>query len=122
MVMTSPDGITWTARSAAVANNWVSVTYGNGLFVAVASSGNRVMTSPDGVNWTTRTRPEANRWNVSPTATACSSRWRARHAQVMTSPDGVTWTAQTAARQRMDSVTYGNGLFVAVANTGTHRS
>jgi hypothetical protein len=46
--MTSPDGITWTSRNSAVGNNWISVTYGNGLFVAVAFSGtgNRVMTSP----------------------------------------------------------------------------
>ena len=43
--MTSPDGITWTARTAAEANGWYSVTYGNGLFVAVAYTGtNRVMT------------------------------------------------------------------------------
>src|SRR5690606_5527398 len=46
-VMTSPDGITWTSRSAPEANVWYSVTYGNGLFVAVSTSGtNRVMTSP----------------------------------------------------------------------------
>jgi hypothetical protein len=44
--MTSPDGITWTPRAAAEDNLWQSVTYGNGLFVAVAWSGtNRVMTS-----------------------------------------------------------------------------
>jgi hypothetical protein len=44
--MTSPDGITWTARTSAADNAWLSVTYGNGLFVAVAISGtgNRVMT------------------------------------------------------------------------------
>jgi hypothetical protein len=52
--MTSPDGITWTARNAAADNNWSGVTYGgpagSELFVAVATSGtgNRVMTSPDG--------------------------------------------------------------------------
>jgi hypothetical protein len=45
--MTSVDGITWTARNAASTNSWFGVTYGNGLFVAVAGSGsgNRVMTS-----------------------------------------------------------------------------
>jgi hypothetical protein len=32
--MTSPDGITWTTRTSAADNNWMSVTYGNGLFVA----------------------------------------------------------------------------------------
>ncbi|MEA1929651.1 MAG: hypothetical protein U9M92_02080 [Patescibacteria group bacterium] len=44
--MTSPDGITWTARATAEVNFWYSVTYGNGTFVATAGSGtNRVMTS-----------------------------------------------------------------------------
>jgi hypothetical protein len=63
--MTSPDGITWTARtSSPTDNNWRSVTYGNGLFVAVAGSvtGNGVMTSPDGITWTARTSPTDNIW------------------------------------------------------------
>ena len=44
----------WTLQNSASDNNWTSVTYGNGLFVAVANSGtgNRVMTSYDGINWT----------------------------------------------------------------------
>ncbi len=33
--MTSPDGTTWTSRVSATENNWYSVTYGNGLFVAL---------------------------------------------------------------------------------------
>ncbi len=43
----SPDGITWTSRSSAIDNQWFGVTYGKGLFVAVASYavGNLVMTS-----------------------------------------------------------------------------
>ena len=62
-VMTSPDGITWTAQTAAEANGWNSVTYGTGVFVAVASSGtHRVMTSPDGVTRTAQTAAEANAW------------------------------------------------------------
>jgi hypothetical protein len=48
----STDGINWTSRTVPT-NDWLSVTYGNGRFVAVASSGsgNRVMTSPDGITW-----------------------------------------------------------------------
>ena len=40
-------GTDWTIRTSAADNDWRSVTYGNGLFVAVANSGagNRVMTS-----------------------------------------------------------------------------
>ena len=47
LVMTSPDGITWTSRTSAANNSWFGVTYANGLFVAVSSdgTGNRVMTS-----------------------------------------------------------------------------
>ncbi|MBI38767.1 MAG: hypothetical protein CMF59_04150 [Leptospiraceae bacterium] len=64
--MTSPDGINWTARSAPEANQWQEITFGNGLFVAVASDGtNRIMTSPDGINWTARSAPEANQWRKS---------------------------------------------------------
>ena len=58
-------GVTWTARAAAEQNVWRAVTYGNGLFVAVASSGtNRVMTSPDGITWTPRAAAEANQWRA----------------------------------------------------------
>ena len=61
--MTSPDGTTWTARSAAEANQWRSVMYGNGVFVAVSQNGtNRVMTSPDGTTWTARSAAEATTW------------------------------------------------------------
>jgi hypothetical protein len=62
--MTSPDGINWTGRTAASANWWQSVIYGNGLFVAVSMSGtnDRVMTSPDGITWTARTPVAESMW------------------------------------------------------------
>jgi hypothetical protein len=50
---TSPDGITWTAQTIPLAE-WSSVTFGNGIFVAV-DYGNNVATSPDGIIWTLRT-------------------------------------------------------------------
>lgn len=56
-VMTSPDGITWTARVAAAANQWLSVCWSAelGLFIAVSIDGtNRAMTSSNGVTWTSR--------------------------------------------------------------------
>lgn len=58
--MTSPDGITWTVRTAPILD-WFGITYGGGLFVAVGNTGtnNRVMTSPDGITWTSRTTPNS---------------------------------------------------------------
>ncbi len=117
-------GSVWTPRLAAEANYWSSVTYGNGLFVAVASNGtNRVMTSPDGITWTARMAAEANSWNSitygNGLFVAVASNGTNR---VMTSPDGITWTARTAAEVNgWYSVTYGNGLFVSVSYNGTNR-
>jgi hypothetical protein len=120
----APDGFTWTSRASAVDSNWRSVTYGEGLFVAVATTGtgDRVMTSPDGVTWTARTSANNNDWYsvtygnglfVAVAHTGSGDR-------VMTSPDGITWTARaSAADNQWRSVTYGNGLFVAVAVSGT---
>ena len=67
------DGITWTSRTTEVANDWRSVAYGNGLWVAVSflededdddviADNNQVMTSPDGITWTSRTPAENNQW------------------------------------------------------------
>ena len=125
-VMTSPDGITWTARNTAANQDirWTSVTYGNGLFVAVANtgSGNRVMTSPDGITWTSRTSAVDNNWtsvtygNGLFVAVANSGTGN----RVMTSLDGISWTSRTsAADNSWNSVTYGNGVFLAVAQSGT---
>jgi hypothetical protein len=57
-------GINWTSRSSAADNQWWSVVYGNGIFVAVSNTGNnnRVMTSPDGITWTSRTSAADNQW------------------------------------------------------------
>lgn len=50
--MTSPDGSAWTSQTSSSDNNWVAVTYGNGLFAAVSTYStvglvdmSRVMTS-----------------------------------------------------------------------------
>ena len=121
-VMTSPDGVVWTYRTATSTNNWASVAYGvtGGAisFVAVAIDGvvaSQIMTSPDGVTWTARTSPAANQWKsvvwgigsgggtwVAVASTGLISN------QAMTSPDGITWTARAVpAIGVWDSVTYG---------------
>jgi predicted RecA/RadA family phage recombinase len=121
--MTSLDGITWTSRTSPADNSWGSVTYGNGLFVAVSSDGtNRVMTSPDGITWTLGTAAAVNAWYgvtygnglfVAVAGTGLGNR-------VMTSPDGITWSSRTSASNKIwYSVTYGNGLFVAVTWAGS---
>ena len=124
-------GIEWTSRTSAADNEWRSVIYGNGLFVAVSATGtgNRVMTSPDGITWTLQTSAADNQWrsvtygepNGNGLFVAVSSSGTGN--RVMTSPDGITWTSRTSiADNSWLSITYGepngNGLFVAVSSSG----
>ncbi len=116
-----PDGITWTARTSLASPLWESVTFDNGLFVAVAP--NRVMTSPNGITWTLRTPASGNNWYGvtygNGLFVAVSTNGTNR---VMTSPNGITWTSRTAAAANSwQKITFGNGLFVAVSADGTNR-
>lgn len=115
----------WTVQSASEANNWYAVTYGDGLFVAVSSTGtNRVMTSPDGITWTPQAAAEANQWNdvaYGGTGVFVAVSWDGTN-RVMTSPNGTAWTARAAAEaNNWTTVTYGNGIFVALSSDGTNQ-
>jgi hypothetical protein len=50
LIMTSPDGITWTSTNSGT-NNLNAVTYASGTFVAVGDKGT-ILTSPNGATWT----------------------------------------------------------------------
>jgi hypothetical protein len=52
-IVTSLNGLTWTARSVGAAEHFGGVTFGENTFVAVALSG-AIYTSTNGINWTFR--------------------------------------------------------------------
>lgn len=118
VIVTSPDGITWTQRTLNQTVKWTGIAFGNDVFVAVnTTSGNGgANTSTTGVSWTTRSTPVGfediafgNGLFVAITTTSNS---------VYTSPDGITWTARTTpSTVRAGSITYGNGRFVIVASS-----
>jgi hypothetical protein len=118
--MTSPDGITWTSRTAAAANNWKAVCFGNGVFVAISTNGtDRVMTSPDGITWTSRT-------NATEMYAVCYGYGlyvATGFGTLRVSTDGITWAAVTSpisGSRTIQAVGFGNGIFVATAGfTGT---
>lgn len=62
-ILTSPDGITFTARVTPGDCQWEKLAYGDGMIVCVATTGTgRIMSSTDAINWTLRTAPVLNRW------------------------------------------------------------
>ncbi len=112
----------WTAQSAAGNNDvWYGFTYGNGLYVAVGDTGDRVMTSPNGVNWTAQSAAGNNdSWYDVTYGDGLYVAVGVLGDLVMTSPDGTNWTAQSAAgnNDQWWGVTYGEGLYVAVGISG----
>lgn len=127
-VMTSPDGVNWTARTCP-AQEWRGVAWSSKLrlFAAVGGTGtgNRVMTSPDGITWTNRTSTGDYKWR--------SVTWSDEKEifvaianttgftdKVMTSTDGITWTARTCPDRAWSDIVYAPelDLFVASATGG----
>lgn len=96
-----PEETVWVSRTSANDYKWVSVCFGNGLFVAVAresSYTNSVMTSPDGITWTARTAAVAASWSevIYDLSTALYIAVE-RFGRIMTSPDGITWTLRISS-------------------------
>lgn len=107
----------WIAGTLPSSANWQSVTYGNGIFVAIANGSNQAATSQDGITWTAQTLPD----NVTTLTSVTYGNGifvavsEGTH-QTVTSPDGVTWTERTVPiPYSWVAVSYGNGIFVATS-------
>ena len=126
---------TWYAASATEANYWKSVAYGNGKFVAVASSGttNRIMYSTDGITWSnegvTIENSLVESWQRVAygdymgygTGTAeGQGRWvAASQNEIIYSDDGITWYESTPSSTQFtfpEDIIYANGTFILVSN------
>lgn len=118
----SPDAVTWTARTLPSAIAWTGLAYGLGLGVAIGPGASGCATSPNGTTWTARTMPSAASWY----AVAFSGTRFVAVANGSTSAaysdNGFTWTASTMTLSgNWKSIAYGNGTFVAIHNaSGTN--
>jgi hypothetical protein len=120
-ILTSPDGVTWTAHTPSENNKFNSVCWSPSLslLVAVTEDGtHRVWTSANGTSWNPQTAAEANRWK----SVAWSSSLNLFVAvaesgthRVMTSANGTAWSTQTITAQLFQRVIWADtlGLFLA---------
>lgn len=116
---TSLDGITWTARPLPLSSNWFSITYGNGLFVAVGSSQVSI-TSPDGIAWTYRNIPIPAAITAVVYGDGVFVAMAASYTYVATSPDGMNWTQRPFSAGAFGA--YGAGCFMFVQSGSTAAS
>ena len=118
---------TWYSQSIA-SNPYRGIAYGNGKFVAVSNGSFSIMHSNDGVTWESVTVGSYGLLDV----VYANGKFVAVGAEfsgsdlitnVEVSTDGVNWTRYTPFTNgpALKAITYGNGLFVAVANSGGNR-
>jgi hypothetical protein len=127
----SDDGIFWTySQNMPVSTVWADITYGNGLFVAIAGAswftstvGNAVATSPDGVTWTQRTVPNGYWGGITfgnGTFVAVNGGNATTSTMAVYSTDAITWTQSTLpANVSWTDVEYGSNKFVAISNSSS---
>lgn len=89
---TSPDGVTWTARTINNTIDWRRIRHLNGLNIAVGL--NSIATSSNGTTWTDQTVP-AGDWTDVAFFGGLYYVVSQDGLSYMTSPDAITWTAQT---------------------------
>lgn len=97
---TSPDGITWTARTLPSSSAWRSIAWNGTVFCAIADdiNGTTAATSPDGITWTARTLPAAGAASAWYSISAKGSRFCAvsyNSSLAAWSDDGISWTSAT---------------------------
>lgn len=116
----STTGTSWTSTTISADTLWwQDMAYGNGLFVAVATSlsgveSNTYATSPDGIIWSLRSFPSSAAYSSitfgNGKFVVCSS-----GGSSAVSTTGTTWSAPsvTSSLNNSGSLTYGNGYYVA---------
>ena len=115
----STNGIEWTQGNMPSSQNWQSVCYGNGKYVAVGNYNSNIMAySTDGISWTQGTMPSSQNWQ-----SVCYGNGKYvavgnYNSNIMAySTDGISWTQGTMpSSQNWQSVCYGNGKYVAIAS------
>ena len=103
-------------------NQWQSVAYGNGKYVALGAIGNAYLAanSTDGINWTSySTIPYTS---YSELAYGNGAFVAVGNGKIVYSTDeGASWSSASVASNWWKGVTYGDGKFVAVSEDGTNR-
>lgn len=120
-VVSSVDGVTWTARPVPLPGYWlVGVGHGAGTWVIVGDRG-LILTSTNLTSWSVRTSGTTNRING---VAYGGGRWIAvcESGEPLTSVDAVTWSKLKPSGGSLRGVVYASGKFVITGIGGFVRT
>ena len=125
---------TWHVRTSGTDVDLFSITYGNGIFVAVGAKflghgglgsyiTSSILSSLDGITWT-QTYSDNNNSYFSGVTYGNGIFVALSLETIFTSSDGVSWTPRYSlpGYDNLLGVTYGNGLFIAIGNNSEYSS
>jgi uncharacterized delta-60 repeat protein len=119
VILTSPDGLTWTNRASPTTRWLTSVTYAAGQFLAVGDAG-ILLKSTDGITWIVRSAasgmPVPSRLNAIAYGNGIYVNV-SESGEVFTSPDSDQW-ARARPLFRARGLTFGYGNFVVTGDGG----
>ncbi|MDR3152065.1 MAG: hypothetical protein LBT85_01180 [Bifidobacteriaceae bacterium] len=108
-------GQNWSSLSYTV--DLYSITFGNGVFVAVGDSGNIMRSTDLGVTWTSATVGTISRYGVAFRNGVFIA--VGDNGNIVRSTDlGTTWTSATVGTISRYGVAFRNGVFIAVGDDG----
>ena len=127
LLLSDADNANWNAGTALPNSNFTSLTYGNGVYVAVGGGGGAgsAATSTDGSTWVSRTTPTLGAGTLTGVAYGAGYYIAINGGgnEAFISANGIVWTKSVAAANQnlpasavWSSIAYGNGRFVAIAS------
>ncbi|MEO0814881.1 MAG: hypothetical protein AAFY60_18610, partial [Myxococcota bacterium] len=116
VVLTSPDGVTWTERDSDTTERLESVRYLNDAFYAVGGA-STITRSFDGISWSAVTGP--GNTTLREIATDGTQFVAAGFNVSLRSADGVTWETIMSGPSFRFCVAFGAGRWVQSGNNGT---
>ena len=117
LVLTSPDGITWTKRSFGTPASTGKIRFDGGRFILVGSDG-VILASPDGITWTTAVpAAPAGIGRLASSGSMLVATGSSR-GTVLTSSDGAHWAAHYLPDRTVSltGLAYGKELFVGIGS------
>lgn len=99
----------WTNVTLPVTDTWKKIAYGNGRFIAIASSGTNAVYSVDGITWVAATLPASLTWTDIAYGHGLFYAIASGTNSSATTTDGILWTTRTlSASAAWSSIAIGN--------------
>ncbi|MFN7141921.1 MAG: WD40/YVTN/BNR-like repeat-containing protein, partial [Limisphaerales bacterium] len=118
-VVQGDSSMSWTERSSPTTNHLLTVTYGNGTFVA-AGQGGVIVTSTNGMDWVQVNHSAGTADLRAATFGNGLFLLAGSQSQILTSSNAIDWSSQSrgSSNHHFHAATFANGKFVVGGDPG----